>query len=174
MTTSLSKSYRSYLDGLRINIGTKRSPEYVLNLNSPTVHRAILPHLQMEDPTLKLRDLRYYSQGKRQWCLYVRGKLWLRYDRHHGLSVYTAFEDYVRGVRDVVYYHLTHSVIVIHKFEGLVQNVYRIGGRPVRVLEVDYKDHINPAVIDEIPVESLPRNVVGKDVRKYLKESPIL
>lgn len=170
MTTSVSKSYRSYIEGLRINIGTKQSLEYVLNLNNPTVHRAILPILQVEESTLKMKDLRYYNRGKRQWCLYVRGKLYLRYDRHHGLSVYTAFEDYVKCLRDVVHYHLTHSVVVIHMFEGLIQNVYRAEGRPVRVIEVDYSNEwgLN-AVFDEVRVEALPRNQVGKDVRSYLK-----
>lgn len=171
MTTSVSKSYRSYIEGLRINIGTKRSIEYALNLNYPTVHRAILPTLQVEDPTLKMKDLQYYNRGKRQWCLYVRGKLYLRYDRHHGLSVFTAFEDYVKCVRDVVHYHLTHSVVVIHTYQGLIQNVYQIHGHPVRVIHVDYQQQGKScsAVLDEIKDESLPRNDVGRDVRSYLK-----
>jgi hypothetical protein len=153
---------------MMVNIGTKHSTEYALNPNSIVVHRTILPILQVELPTLKIKDLKYYNKGKRQWCLYVKNKLYLRYDRHHGLDVYTAYKDYVKCIQDVVRYHFTHSVIAIHTYEGILQNVYRAEGKQVDVVQVDYRSDLKP-IFSEMSLESLPI-VVGKDVRSYLKE----
>lgn len=59
----------------------------ILNLNQPSINKEVLSILQVLDPSFRPNDIRYYSshsQIDRRWSLFVRGKKFLTYDRHHG------------------------------------------------------------------------------------------
>lgn len=71
--------------------------------------REVLSILQVEDPSLRTKDLHYYNRTRKRWRLFVRGKNYFYYDRHlhyvnHGFG--KAVREYLECLRELVCHHI--------------------------------------------------------------------
>ena len=107
---------RIYAEGLpiiyhRIPRGAGKPPCF-LKLNHPDIHERILPILQVEDPTLTIRNLKYidaHRDASRAHRLYVRGTVYLYYDRHlhyESIGFQKALQEYITSIQSVVRNHI--------------------------------------------------------------------